>query len=145
LASSQGSVQLQVDGDTIVGWGNAHYFTEFDGHGHERFVAHFGGPIQTYRAYRFPWTGQPADYLPALAVSPSARGAVAYASWNGATDIAFWQVLAGPTRNSMAVVAQRAWDGLETGIHTASRGPCFAVQAMDSSGRVLSTSAVSGC
>jgi hypothetical protein len=43
------------------------------------------------------------------------------------------------------VVGQRGWDGFETGISATSKGPCFAVQAMDSSGRVLGTSAVTGC
>jgi hypothetical protein len=144
-ASSQGNVQLLPDGNTVVGWGNAHYFTEFDRRGREQFIGHFGGPIQTYRAFRFPWTGQPTGYPPALAVSPAHGGSVVYASWNGATDVGFWQVLAGPDRSSMVVVAQRGWGGFETAINTNSKGPCFAVQAMASSGRVLSTSNVAGC
>jgi hypothetical protein len=145
LASSQGNVQLLPDGNTVVGWGNAHYFSEFDRHGREQFIAHFGGPIQTYRAFRFQWTGQPTQYPPAMAVSPAVGGAVVYASWNGATDVSFWQVLAGPSPDSLAVVAQRGSTGFETGIYTTSKGPCFAVQAMASSGRVLSTSNMGGC
>ena len=144
-ASSQGNVQRLPDGNTVVGWGNAHYFTEFDRRGRERFRGHFGGPIQTYRAFRFPWTGQPTGYQPAMAVAPSPGGSVVYASWNGATDIGFWQVLAGPASDSMAVVAQKGWSDFETAIPTTSKGPCFAVQAMASSGQVLSTSAVTGC
>jgi hypothetical protein len=144
-ASSQGNVQRLPDGNTVVGWGNAHYFTEFDRRGREQFLGHFGGPIQTYRAFRFPWTGQPTAYGPALAVSPAPGGSVVYASWNGATDVAFWQVLAGSAPSSMAVVAQRAWAGFETGISTTSMGPCFAVQAIASSGQLLSTSRVTGC
>ena len=145
LASSQGNSQLLPDGNTVVGWGNAHYFTEFDRRGRERFTAHFGGPIQTYRAFRFPWTGQPTGYRPSLAVAHAPGGAVVYASWNGATDVAFWQVLAGSDPNSLTVVAQRANIGFETAMRTTSTGPCFAVQAMASSGQVLSTSGIDGC
>ena len=62
-----------------------------------------------------------------------------YASWNGATQVARWQVLAGASETSLAPAGSAARSGFETTIRTA--GAAFvAVQALDASGAVLGTS-----
>jgi hypothetical protein len=65
-----------------------------------------------------------------------------YGSWNGATDVASWTVLAGPDRVHLAPVTSGPKHGFETAIHATSNEPYFAVQALDASGKVLATSAV---
>jgi hypothetical protein len=68
-----------------------------------------------------------------------------YASWNGATTIASWRVLAGVAPGALSPVASGAFAGYETTIPVAGQPPYVAVQALDANGNVLGTSApVSG-
>ena len=139
-ANFEGSAQQLPDGDTFVGWGQQPYFSEYDASGRQVFDAHFTARSGSYRAYRLPWSAEPTT-KPALAVSPNANGAAdLYASWNGATDVASWRVLAGPSPSSLAAVGGAGKHGFETHIQAHSAAPYFAVQALDTSGHVLSTS-----
>lgn len=61
-------------------------------------------------------------------------------SWNGATEVARWRVLAGAGPTTLHRVAEAAKDGFETAIPVASTARYFAVQALDANGRVLRTS-----
>jgi hypothetical protein len=48
---------------------------------------------ESYRAFRFPWSAHPTDG-PAVAVEQGPDDKVKlYASWNGATEVATWEVL----------------------------------------------------
>ncbi len=139
---SQGDVQALANGDMFVGWGAEPFFSEFSSSGALLFDAHLHGSYQTYRAYRFPWTGTPAS-RPSIAASASAgvKGPVTvYASWNGDTRTTAWRVLAGPSATQLAPVggAQRA--GFETAISTSGPEPYVAVQALDGAGAVIGTS-----
>ena len=95
---------------------------------------------QSYRAYTFPWTGAPAS-PPSLAVKPASAGAATvYASWNGATQVSSWRVLAGQNPAQLTIVASAASDGFQTAIPVESAAPDFAVQALSATGQVLGTS-----
>jgi hypothetical protein len=62
---------------------------------------------------------------------------VVYVSWNGATGVRRWRVLAGtPPR----AVADAAKDGFETAIPVRSDATRFRVEALDAKGRVLRSS-----
>jgi hypothetical protein len=63
-----------------------------------------------------------------------------YASWNGDTRTASWQVLAGPSAQQLAPVASAPRSGFETAITTPAHEPFVAVQALDATGAVLGTS-----
>ena len=141
LSGSQGNVQLLPNGDLFVGWGAEPYFSEFSAGGQLLFDAHMHGTYQSYRTYRFPWTGTPAG-APAIAASaPHAGAAVTvYASWNGDTRTASWEVLAGPSPAQLTPVAGAARSGFETAITTPGPEPYVAVQALGASGEVLATS-----
>jgi hypothetical protein len=65
-----------------------------------------------------------------------------YASWNGATNVARWQLLAGASRNSLSPVTTTPRRGFETAIKASTRERYLAVRAVDGAGRVLATSAV---
>ena len=143
LSNSQGSVQQLPDGNTFVGWGAQPYFTEFSKNGGgQLFSIHFDKPLQTYRVFRYQWWGQPAT-PPSIAASPSGNGTTVYASWDGATDVAAWQVLAGPSQDptTMTPVGKFTDTNFETTMSVSSAQPYFAVQALNSAGQVLSTSA----
>ncbi len=143
-SGSQGSVQTMADGGVFVGWGAEPYFSEFSSAGQLLYDAHWHGSYQSYRAYRFQWTGTPAA-PPAIAVgAANSSGSVnVYASWNGATEVASWRVLAGPSPAQLAPVAGAAKSGFQTTVATPGGGPTtyVAVQALNSAGTVLGTSA----
>jgi len=140
LTGSQGNVQVLPDGDSFVGWGEQPYFTEFSPTGQMLFDAHISAPGSTYRAYRFPWSATPAT-PPAIAVKSTGPGsAMVYASWNGATDVTQWRVLAGQSPTSLTPLATATDTGFETTIAVQSTAGDFAVQALDPAGHVLGSS-----
>ncbi len=63
-----------------------------------------------------------------------------YASWNGATTVASWHVLAGTSASAMSPVASAPKSGFETAISVPGTHAYVAVQALGSGGEVLSTS-----
>jgi hypothetical protein len=139
LSVSEGSVQPLSTGNVFVGFGNKPVFAEYTNRGKQLFTGGFRSPVQFHRALRFAWTAQPTG-SPFAAASANGGGTIVYASWNGATNIASWRVLAGPNPRALQAVASRAFNGFETGISTSSAGPYFAVQALSRTGRVLGTS-----
>lgn len=141
LATSQGSVQPLGDGNTFVGWGATPYIAEYDSRGAEVFTLRFGAPVRTYRALRSQWWGQP-NTLPSIAAAATSGGTRVYASWNGATTVQSWNVLAGPNPTALTPVGQFAMSSFETNMWVPSTAPYFAVQALGSAGQVLGTSAV---
>jgi hypothetical protein len=145
LTGSQGNDQVLPDGNSLVGWGELPYISEFSPSGQMIYDAHFPSPGQSYRAFRFPWSATPAA-PPSVAVKATGAGTVTvYASWNGATDVSAWRVLAGANPASLATVATTPVGGFETAIPVSSSAPDFSVQALGPAGEVLGTSAaVSG-
>ncbi len=136
----EGGMQVMPDGHVSIGWGSQPFFSEYDAAGRQVFDARFRDEIINYRAYRFPWTGRPTT-LPDLAVSPNAHGSsTLYASWNGATDVSAWRVLAGSGPQSLRPLSVTPKNGFETALHVASAAPYFAVQALDVHGQTLSKS-----
>jgi hypothetical protein len=141
LAVSQGNVERLPNGDLFVGWGADPEFSEYTSSGRQILDASFVLGVNTYRAYRFPWTGKPSS-SPALAVSPSPTGVVTvYASWNGATQVTAWRVLGGASPFALNWVGRASRTGFETAIKIPTSLPYYAVQALDSRGEVLGTSA----
>jgi Arylsulfotransferase (ASST) len=138
VSGSQGNVQILANGNVFIGWGSEPYFSEFTASGQLLFDAHMHGSYQSYRAYRFPWTGAPAQ-APSVAASGSGPVTV-FASWNGDTRTAGWRVLAGPSPQQLAPVAAAPRTGFETAIATPGAAPYVAVQALDPAGAVLGTS-----
>ncbi len=140
LAASQGSVQTLADGDVFIGWGAEPYFSEFSASGQLLYDAHMHGTYQSYRSYRFGWTGAPSE-LPAIAAASAGGQMTVYASWNGDTRTASWRVLAGPSATQLTPVSSAPRDGFETAIATPVGEGYVAVQALGAAGEVLGTSA----
>ncbi len=139
LAGSQGSVQLLPNGNVFVGWGEIPRVSEFHHSGHMLFDAVLGAQYQSYRAFRLPWTGRPAE-TPAIAVADRGRDVTAYASWNGATEVHRWQLLAAGQTGVLRPVASTRSRGFESMLRGASPGPRFAVRALDARGAPLGQS-----
>ncbi len=140
LATSQGNVQMLPNGNVFVGWGALPRFSEFDVTGRLLYDATFTA-TQSYRDYRFPWVGLPDDQ-PAIAVDGGAGSLTVYASWNGATEIATWEVVAGKDAADLAVSGSASRTGFETVIAVKTTAAFVAVRALDASGSILGTSPV---
>jgi hypothetical protein len=141
LAGSQGNMQVLPGGNALVGWGAKPYLSEYSAAGkHLLFEARFPRGDESYRAYRFPWVGRPLTQ-PAVAARVRGGRLTVYASWNGATEVASWRVLAGPAPDALQPAATAPRRGFETAIPVAAAGPYAAVQALDAAGQVLATSA----
>lgn len=139
LSSSEGSVQELPDGHTFVGWGDVPHFTEWGQTG--RWVLDGQYPAEgSYRSYRFPWTGRPLE-PPDVAVVPNWGGThTVYASWNGATDVDAWRLMAGPSTDQLTMVDSSPRGGFETAMVTRTTEPWVAVQAVDAQGSVMGIS-----
>ena len=140
VAVDQGNLQRLANGHYFVGWGHQSRFTEFGPRGTILFDGRFGrGRVDSYRAYRFRWSARPR-YRPVVAVS----GRWAYVSWNGATDVVQWELVAGPRKSQLRPVRIVAKKGFETRIPLRSAAGWIAVRALDRRGRALGrTAAVS--
>ena len=142
LTGSQGNDQALPGGSSFVGWGERPYFTEFSASGQTVFEANIPYPGGSYRAYTFPWTATPAS-PPSLAVaSTGSEASMVYASWNGATGVNGWRVLAGADPAHLSPIATATRTGFETAIPVHSSQPDFAAQALGASGQTLATSHV---
>jgi hypothetical protein len=84
--------------------------------------------MNSYREYRFPWNATPATPPAVVASSASGSGTTQFAvSWNGATGVLSWQVLAGASASTLApvgapVAEQRLRDDDHGGDGRALRG-----------------------
>jgi hypothetical protein len=140
-AGSQGNAQGLDNGDTFVGWGALPRFSEFDGHDNLIFDAAFPAGYNTYRAYRFDWVGEP-DTAPAATAQRTGDGdTIVHAVWNGATEVARWEVLE-PSARGPRAVASAAWNGLDTAIEVGEFLHDVVVVARDRGGREIGRSAV---
>jgi hypothetical protein len=137
-SEAEGNVQLLGGGHDFVGWGDP-YLSEYDSRGRNIFDAHFVGNNSSYRAYRFRWHGAPLT-KPAVAALGAGGTTTVYASWNGATNVTGWRVLAGSKPSALHPVRTVHSSGFETRASIPGRQPYVAVAAL-SGRRTLATSA----
>ena len=137
IADTQGNAQVLPDGNVFVGWGSEPYFSEFTKDGELLYHAAFAPWGESYRAFRLPWSGRP-DEDPTVSVGER-RGdkMTLYASWNGATEVAAWEVLAGPGPEELEVIESVPRHGFETVIEVETAEPYVGVRAQDRSGGAL--------
>src|SRR5918995_2816796 len=141
LSTSQGNMQLLPNSNVLIGWGSGRYVSEFSHKGELLFETRFPPDGESYRDFRFPWSGYPTDE-PAVAVEKGPDDKVKlYASWNGATEVATWEVLAGPRQSRLASVGSVPRDSFETAMLVQTFDPYVAVRANDRLGQPLGTSA----
>jgi hypothetical protein len=139
LAEFEGDVQQLPNRDHMIGWGQQPYFTEYGRKGRPLLDARFVSSTSSYRAYRFPWTGAPAA-PPDIVASDSTQGTTLFVSWNGATNVASWRVLAGDSATAMQAVETVPDASFETAIRLPTVSYA-AVEALDGNGQTLASSA----
>lgn len=141
LAASQGNLQTLPDGNSVIGYGGVPAISEYARDGTLLFDAHQPYDTAFYRAFRYPWHAIPATPPAVLAsANNTEEGTIVYASWNGATDVASWRVLAGESPGALKAQATMGAVEFESATTLAHKFAYVAVQALSSSGRVLGTS-----
>lgn len=134
-----GNDQLLPNGNSLVGYGSQPYFDEYDRKGNLLLDATLPGPDLSYRVYLQHWIGTPG-YPPDGAVKTRGGSATVYASWNGATEVRKWRVLAGNSSSHLRTVATKNRSGFETAIALSKSYKTYEVVALDSKGKKLGTS-----
>jgi hypothetical protein len=138
-AHAGGNMQLLPNHNVFIGWGRALVFSEFSKDGELLFDARLPPPNRSYRYFRFPWSGHPTDRPAAVAERANEEELEVYASWNGATEVSSWEVLAGPRPGQIEPLGSVPRNGFETALSVQTPHPYVAVRAKDRSGRVLGT------
>jgi hypothetical protein len=150
FSNSQGNLQVLDNGDVLIGWGSDNeadgtlgsYYTEYSSSGSVLADFVLAGQDVSYRAYSSAWVGLPDTKPAAVAVTDASGQTTVYTSWNGSTETAAWELLAGPTRTSLSTVSITSRTGFETAIATSAAGPFYEVKALDAGGAVLKSSDV---
>jgi hypothetical protein len=139
---SEGNVQELGNGDWFLGWGQEPFFSELSPQGATLFDAHLPVHSRSYRSFRYPWVGVP-EHPPAFAYESKGTGrGTVYASWNGATEVASWRLLAGASPHALHALLTAPRTGFETAIAVpaGTSGPYLAVEALGAGGNVLRSS-----
>ena len=144
LSIAEGNLQELPDGHVFVGWGPARHISELTSGGRLLFDLVVPPRSDSYQAYRYPWHGEPLD-RPALAARRRGSGArervTAWASWNGATEVRSWQLLAGDDPDALVPlggpVPRR---NFETALHARTHATYVAVSALNADGRQIGQS-----
>jgi hypothetical protein len=139
LASSQGAFRDIGGGHDFIGWGAIGEMTEYDANHNPVLDLTFPTGVQSYRAVKAQWHATPSvppDVVSAR-IGTSVRASV---SWNGATEVATWTLLAGPDPAHLAVVTSAPRTGFETTLTGLTGGSVVVAEARDAGGHVLGRS-----
>lgn len=141
LAASQGNVQVLGNGNSVVGYGGIAAVSEYSPSGSLLFDAHLPLDMSSYRAYRHPWHGEPTT-PPAVVANLNNTGeeTIVHMSWNGATNVTSWRVLAGKKPSSLKPLATVPCRGFESEAILTKKYAWVEAQALGSTGAVLKTS-----
>lgn len=113
-AVAMGNHQRLPNGNALIGWGSVTTAaTEVTPEGIKVFELSFDPPYANYRAFRFPWQGFP-NTEPTLMTTTDEEGERLAYSWNGATEIAFYQVYGDTHPTSTTLIETSAKSSFET-------------------------------
>jgi hypothetical protein len=138
LAPSQGNMQTLADGNAVVGYGGVPAISEFASDGSLAFDAHLPYDMSFYRAFRFPWSGRPSTPPAALAnLNDTGEETIVHMSWNGASEVASWRVLAGEHPGSLTTQTTIPASAFESSTTLPKKYAYAAVQALDAADHLL--------
>ena len=146
LSRLRGNMQNLPGGNVLLSWSDNAYISEHSADGELLAEARFTSDrFVTYRAYKFNFTGMPAEAKPVLkafahGVTRARSSTVIYTSWNGATDIALWKYYCTGLENDSRAIGEAARTGFETTFYISGCecGEVFA-EAVDKDGIVMGT------
>lgn len=134
-----GDMQVLPNGNVFVGWGSQPNFTEYSRSGKLLLDALLPGSDLSYRAQVANWVGLPLS-PPQGAARTGPAGTTVYASWNGATRVASWKILAGSNASHLTVVGMVPKSDFETHVLLKGSFSTFKVEALNSKGQVIGAS-----
>jgi hypothetical protein len=138
LSVSQGNMQTLANGNTVVGYGAIPEVSEYAKDGTLLFDAHLPFVMSSYRSMRFPWSGRPLSAPAVVAQLNNTREeTIVHASWNGATGVSAWRVLAGDHPSALQARATIPASEFESSTILPKKYAYVRVQALDSADRVL--------
>jgi hypothetical protein len=141
LAASQGNMQTLADSNTVVEYGGVPEISEYAPNGSLLFDAHLAYELISYRGFRFPWSARPATPPAVVAnLNNTAEETIVHASWNGATEVASWRVLAGANPSALQAHATIPATGFESSTILPKKYAYVSVQALDSAGSAIGSS-----
>jgi hypothetical protein len=141
LTATQGNQQTLPGGGAMIGWGSQRNLTEFDAAGTLVFSATLSLGFESYRAYRLPWVGLPRTRPKLAAANEPGVGTDVYTSWNGATEVATWEISTGASAATLQPVVTSPRTGFETKVTVPGVPRFVQSRARDAAGQVLGTSA----
>lgn len=137
---AEGNLQMLPNGNVFASWGPEERVSEFSREGRLLFDLALPAGADTYQAFRFPWRGRPAE-PPAVAARRDGTLLTAWASWNGATQVRRWRVLAGPAPGRLRPIGRPVRrTGFETTLRARTDARFVAVRAVARDGRALRAS-----
>ena len=152
FATFLGDVQTLADGNMVLGWGapsqaKGYSFvtmTEVNPDNQTLFELILDQPYVSYRAFRFPWQGTPST-PPTLAYKENNGTLTLGYSWNGATEVASYQVYGGDSQQSLSLIDVEPKTDFETQSQFSNlpTSECyFQVAAMDANGNEMARSQI---
>jgi hypothetical protein len=141
LSVSQGNMQTLPSGNSMIDYGSIPDVAEYSPSGALLFDAHLPFEFSSYRGFRYPWSARPATPPVALAgLNNTGEETIVHASWNGATEVASWRILAGAKPSALEAVSKMQASGFESSTSVPQKYAYVAVQALDGAGRVIGAS-----
>lgn len=136
-ATAMGNMEVLANGNAFLGWGTVLAITEFDPQGNAVYEATLGG--RSYRAFRRHWVGNPTT-RPSIKARREGSNVGVHLSWNGATEVDRWRILAGAKSSELKEVATVPRTGFESSMRIAP-ADVIAAQAIDERGTVIGRTA----
>jgi hypothetical protein len=140
LAPAQGNLLSLPEGNWLMGYGNLPNFTEYNSGGEVLLDGTLGPNVQDFRTYLSPWSGHPTS-PPAVVAKRNGSSVTVLTSWNGATEVASWEVLAGASPSSLATLATVPRSGFQTQATVTTSAAYVETRALGANGSVLGSSA----
>lgn len=148
LTRLRGNTQVLSNNNVFIGWSEGGYFTEHAEDGELLLSARFASPrLSSYRVYKFEFTGRPSTPPDVVAsvwgTDETDLTTTFYVTWNGATDVAWWNFYARASEKGRPVfVGNTSKRDFETMYITKGYLNWVSVEAVDNDGNVLGTSLV---
>lgn len=129
-----GSNEALPNGNTLVDWANAAQITEYTPNNGVALDMRLGA--YSYRAYKADWHGYPSVPPDAIVLRTGPPRVVV--SWNGATDVAAWQLWGGSSQATLRPLGSPVVkQSFETSIPIPANTPVIEVRAVTASGAAL--------
>jgi len=142
LSIAEGNLQTLPGGNVFLGWGPERHVSELSRDGRLLFDLVVPPRADSYQAFRFPWHGEPLD-RPALAARrrTGSERVTVWASWNGATALRGWQLLAGEDPDALVPLGEPVpRRNFETALRARTDAKYVAVAALSARGRQIGRS-----